>query len=168
MNILAIDPGPKVSGWVILEKESLKVLAHGSETPTKDVVSMVDDAAAGCMVYDENKFMFSVDRVACEMIASYGMAVGVEVFETCLQIGRICHAWDGDGYGAGDVILVKRQEAKMHLCHSPKAKDANVMQALKDKLGEVGTKKNPGPLYGISKHAWAALAVGVYAAETQL
>ena len=57
------------------------------------------------------------------------------------------------------------QKAKMHLCNSPRAKDANVSQALKDKLGEVGTAKAPGPLYGIAKHAWAALAVGVYAAE---
>ena len=166
MNVLAIDPGPKVSGWVILEKGSLKVLASGRATPTEGVIEMVDIAASGHIVRDENGLMHIVDDVACEMIASYGMAVGAEVFETCLQIGRICHAWE---YGtSGRVTLVKRQEAKMHLCHSPKAKDANVMQALKDKLGEVGTKKNPGPLYGISKHAWAALAVGVYAAETRI
>lgn len=166
MNILAIDPGPKVSGWVILEKESLKVLASGSATPTEGVIEMVELASCGLMVRDENMFMYNVDDVACEMIASYGMAVGAEVFETCLQIGRICHAWEYRT--SGHVTLVKRQEAKMHLCHSPKAKDANVMQALKDKLGDVGTKKNPGPLYGISKHAWAALAVGVFAAETRL
>ena len=162
MNILAIDPGPNVSGWVIINKDSLEVLASGSETPTADVVSMVSEL----FVVGSGQNVHFIDYLACEMIASYGMAVGAEVFETCVQIGRICRTWE---LGTGkNVILVKRQEAKMHLCHSPKARDANVMQAIKDKLGEVGTKKNPGPLYGISKHAWAALAVGIYAAETQL
>lgn len=162
MNILAIDPGPKVSGWVLLDKDTLEVLASGSETPTADVVKMVHSLFV--IGADQKAHFF--DYLACEMIASYGMAVGAEVFETCVQIGRICRTWE---LSTGkNVILVKRQEAKMHLCHSPKAKDANVTQAIKDKLGEVGTKKNPGPLYGISKHAWAALAVGIYAAETQL
>jgi hypothetical protein len=44
-----------------------------------------------------------------------------------------------------------------------RAKDANIRQALIDKLGAVGTKKAPGPLYGISGHLWAALAVADYA-----
>lgn len=162
MNVFAIDPGPKVSGWVLINKDSLEVIASGSATPTADVIKIVDDLF---FIGDNGETHF-IDYLACEMIASYGMAVGAEVFETCVQIGRICRTWEL--CTGKNVILVKRQEAKMHLCHSPKAKDANVMQAIKDKLGEVGTKKNPGPLYGISKHAWAALAVGIYAAETQL
>jgi hypothetical protein len=35
-----------------------------------------------------------------------------------------------------------------------------------DKLGVVGTKKNPGPLFGMKSHAWAALGVAVTALET--
>jgi hypothetical protein len=46
-----------------------------------------------------------------------------------------------------------------------RAKDPNVRQALLDKIGPVGTKKNPGPLYGVSGHGWSALAVAVYASE---
>jgi hypothetical protein len=38
-----------------------------------------------------------------------------------------------------------------------------VRQALIDRLGPQGTKKNPGPTYGMRSHLWAALAVGVYA-----
>ena len=154
MILLAIDPGPVGSGWVLLETEGLKVLASGKEDPTEKVVEAVRrNEIAG----------IPFASVACEMIASYGMAVGAEVFETCVQIGRICYAWESTT--GGNVRRIKRQEAKIHICHSSRAKDANVSQALKDKLGEVGTSKAPGPLFGIAKHAWAALAVGVYAAE---
>ncbi len=32
-----------------------------------------------------------------------------------------------------------------------------------DRASAVGTKKQPGPLYGVSSHAWQALAVAVVA-----
>ena len=41
-----------------------------------------------------------------------------------------------------------------------KAKDSNIRQALIDRFGPVGTKKNPGWFYGVSKDVWAAIAVG--------
>ena len=97
--------------------------------------------------------------LAVEMIASYGMPVGREVFETCVFIGRLIEAW------AGKFRKVYRQDVKLHLCKSNKAKDGNIRQALIDKLGPQGTKKSPGPTYGIKSHAWAALGVAVTAAE---
>jgi hypothetical protein len=93
--------------------------------------------------------------IAIEMIASYGMAVGADVFQTCVEIGRFVEV-------AGEhVSLVFRRDVKMHLCGSARAKDANIRQALLDRLGPVGTKKAPGPLYGVKSHIWAALAVAV-------
>jgi hypothetical protein len=53
----------------------------------------------------------------------------------------------------------------MHLCNSMRAKDANVRQALIDRFGPVGTKKQPGKLYGVATHYWAALGVAVYSAD---
>jgi hypothetical protein len=55
----------------------------------------------------------------------------------------------------------------MHLCGNARAKDANVRQALLDLYGDgtrqtaCGVKSKPGPLYGIKKDEWAALAVGL-------
>lgn len=93
--------------------------------------------------------------LAIEMIASYGMPVGREVFETCVWIGRFIEAWGGPWE------FVYRKDVKLHLCNSVRAKDANVAQALRDRFGEKGTKAKPGKLYGIRGDEWAALAVAV-------
>jgi hypothetical protein len=106
------------------------------------------------------------------MIASYGMAVGREVFETCVWIGRFTQAW----HAPAAVELVYRQDVKLHLCGNPRARDANIRQALLDlfpragggKTPQIGTKAKPGPLYGVSSHAWPALAVAITALETSI
>lgn len=148
--ILAIDPGTTQSGWCLLN--STPSVFKSGVLPNKEMLDAVQDAARlpgllhGCNV------------LAIEMVASYGMPVGREVFETVRWIGRFQQAWrDPEA-----VRLVYRQQVKLHLCGSPRAKDPNIWQALKDRLGEPGTKKNPGPLYGVQSHARAALAVAVY------
>lgn len=150
---LSIDPGPSVCGWVLFDPIDMRVIECGSATPTAEVADMVRNLQT-----PEGRIFGSI---SCEMIASYGMAVGKEVFETCVWIGRFIEA----AVPGMRVRLVYRQPVKLHLCGSPRAKDPNVAQALKDRFGEVGTKKNPGPLFGISKHAWAALAVAAYSAD---
>jgi hypothetical protein len=99
------------------------------------------------------------------MIASYGMPVGREVFETCLWIGRFVEAWASRG---GEYRLVYRREVKLHLCESVRANDANIRAALIDRFGPgkpaaIGTKKAPGPLYGLKGDEWAALGVALTA-----
>ena len=94
--------------------------------------------------------------VAVEWIESFGMAVGQSVFQTVFAIGRMVSEFPG-------ARLIPRRDVKLHLCGQSRAKDANIRQALIDRFGEPGTKKNPGALYGISKHRWAALAIAVTA-----
>jgi hypothetical protein len=98
-------------------------------------------------------------RCAIEMIASYGMAVGASTFETCVWIGRFIEV------ARVDVELIFRKDIKLFLCGTMRAKDANIRQALIDKIGPQGTKAQPGPTYGIKSHSWAALAVAVFAAQ---
>lgn len=140
--IIAIDPGTAKSALLVWD----------GKTPT--LPRIVD-----------NDVMLSWLRasaphlpLAVEMVACYGMAVGREVFETCLTIGRIQEIWESKLL---ECTLVYRKDVKMHLCGSMKAKDPNIRQALIDRFGVVGTKKNPGPLYGVSSHLWSALAVAV-------
>jgi hypothetical protein len=147
--MLAIDPGTDQSGWCVCLDG--RILDSG--------------VAPNDMLID--KVAEFHGRVAIEMIASYGMAVGREVFETCVWIGRFMQA----SRNPDTVRLVYRKDVKLHLCGSPKAKDANIRQALLDmfprsgggKTPQIGTKAQPGPLYGVSSHAWAALAVAITA-----
>lgn len=93
-----------------------------------------------------------------EMIASYGMAVGKEVFETCVWIGRF------EELALSRIVTTKyiyRKEEKINICNSMKAKDSNIRQALIDRFGIVGTKRNPGWFYGFKADIWSAYAVGI-------
>ena len=149
MIIVAIDPGPKQSARMVWidGKPSLAGIEDNS-TVREWVLAMTK--------FQPNAVL------AIEMIACYGMAVGAETFETCLFIGRLQEIWQSQGLS---VILVYRRDVKMHLCGTMKAKDANIRQALIDKYGIVGTKKNPGPLFGISSHLGSALAIAVTAED---
>lgn len=166
MIILALDPGPVETAWVEYDTEARKPCDYGHEANAKVLERVL---LAG--PYRQ--------LLAVEMIASYGMAVGKSVFETCLWIGRYIQAWhtrgpeyDPENVDTEPLRLVYRIEEKMHLCKSPKANDSNIRQAIMDRYGStkeaaVGTKKNPGPLYGVSGDVWAALAVAIVAAETE-
>lgn len=97
-----------------------------------------------------------------EQVQGYGMAVGAEVFETCVWTGRFLEAWGQ--YGC-DWRRLPRRAVKLHLCGQARAKDVNIRQALIDRYGgkdaAIGKKATPGPLYGIKADLWAALALGI-------
>lgn len=80
------------------------------------------------------------DLLVIEMIASYGMAVGESVFQTCVWIGRFEELALSR---IKETQYIYRKDEKMNLCHSMKAKDSNIRQALIDRFGPVGTKRNP-------------------------
>jgi hypothetical protein len=144
--ILAIDPGPVESAYVLMDGLTLKPLAFG-KLPNNDLRS---------------RFFGTKHYTAIEMVASFGMAVGAEVFETCVWIGRFMEA-----IGGMSCTRIPRIKVKQHLCHDSRAKDANIIQALKDRFGDKGTKKNPGWFYGFAADVWQAYALGVtYADDT--
>ena len=151
-SYLAIDPGPTKSAFVLWKDERIffsgivtnETLLHGIWAKQTGV---------------------HANSCAIEMIASYGMAVGREVFETCVWIGRYYEAWSGAN--GSRPLLIPRLAVKVHHCCSAKAKDSNIRQALIDRFGAPGTKRAPGVTYGLKADTWQAMALAVYAADTE-
>lgn len=145
LTVLALDPGTHQTGYVVFDGRNVK--QFGIE-PNETILRWL-----------KSDLFPAHDQVAIEMVACYGMAVGKEVFETCVWIGRFIERCEST------VRLVYRNQVKVHVCGSTKAKDTNVRQALIDKYGPIGKKKCPGPLYGMTSHVFAALGVADYSLE---
>lgn len=159
MRILALDPGTTETGWVLMEATTRRPVDFG-KTENRALLTTLE----------RNGFALDSDsHTVIEMVASYGMPVGAEVFETCVWIGRFAHAIDRcTGHEPG---LVKRLAVKTHWCHSARANDSNISQALVDRFAPgqpnhgKGTKTQPGFFYGFRADVWQAFALAVYAAD---
>lgn len=160
MNLVAVDPGSEQSASVWISPLPPHRPIEFSKQSNSALLEELKSAGA-------HGRPGGWDHLAIEMIASYGMPVGAEVFDTCVWIGRFIQAW------GGPYTLVYRREVKMFLCGNNTAKDGNIRQALIDRYGGKakaigkktgktdGVKNAPGPLYGISDDVWSALAVAV-------
>lgn len=151
MNVvIGIDPGPTQSAILFL---------HDDERIACDIMSneeMLDVLGPGGV---------KREKYAIEVVESFGMPVGREVFQTCEFIGRLRQR-----LGREFDLRLGRKDVKRYLCGSLRAKDSNVRAALIDLYGgsrqaACGTKKNPGPLYRVTSHCWSALAVAVTARD---
>lgn len=149
--ILSIDPGNIESAYCVIDKETYKPVEFGKIDNLELREKLINDL-----------HYFPIESIAIEMIASYGMPVGKEVFETCVWIGRFI-----ESFKCPFTWYIYRKDEKLNLCGNMKAKDSNIRQALIDRFGEVGTKKSPGWFYGFKKDIWAAYAVGVTLLDKQ-
>jgi len=111
-------------------------------------------------------YMLKADAVpvCIEMPESRGGAVSQSLLDTAAWVGRF-------DYDQKATLYTPRQ-IRSHFCGSPNSKRKQVRQDLIDRLGPVGTVKNPGPLYkigrhekvngeSVTEHLWDALAVAV-------
>ena len=157
--ILAIDPGNEQSAYVVIDKDLTPI--QFAKVENLELMELIKSG--------EFK---DCDHLAIEMIASYGMAVGKTVFETCVWIGRYMELLESQ-HGL-KATWVYRRDVKMNLCNSTRAKDSNVTQALVDRFAPYtrnkgkGTKKEPGFFYGFKADIWAAYAVGVTYADKKM
>ena len=158
--LIAIDPGTTESAYVVLSEGMatggylIDAMGLASNEELADIVT------GGSQTFE----------VACEVMRNMGQFVGESTFETAYWIGeyrRICkevgHSWHP----------VYRNDVKLFLCNSTRAKDADISTALASLYGGTGktpaeikrsakgVKANHGPLYGIKSHIWSALGVGV-------
>jgi hypothetical protein len=164
MRLLAIDPGTTESAYVVIDVSDRRPLRFG-KVPNDELLPWM---RAGRTLSQPT--LREVEHIAIEMVASYGMAVGREVFETCVWIGKFAEAL----HWVKNLDLVYRRDIKSHHCHSTKANDSNVKQALVDRFASgvsnhgKGSKADPGWFYGFAKDIWQAYALAVYAADQLL
>lgn len=150
-KLLAIDPGSSESAFVLMDQVTYRASEFG-KIPNEDMRDLL------------LRYRINTKALAIEMIASYGMPVGKEVFDTCLWIGRFLESWESMG---GQADLIYRREEKLLICGNPRANDATIRQALADRFAPgtgnygKGTKKEPGWFYGFKADVWQAYAVGV-------
>lgn len=155
MRVFAIDAGCTESGYVVVDLPNLTIVESG-KIKNEDLLKAVPLLSA------------SADIFALEMIASYGMPVGKEVFDTCIWIGRFVQVAEKNP------TYIYRKEVKLYLCGSTRAKDTNVRRSLIDRYAKhdyktgKGTKKYPDTFHGVTKDAWAAVAVAVTAYERKV
>jgi len=159
--VLCIDPGTTHSGVVVFDGEN--ILYSKPDFDNNELIKYVAyhrPVKIQSIVPDE----MHIKHLAIEMVASYGMSVGQTTFETVLWIGRFM-----ERFGYDKCTKIYRKDVKLFLCNSLRAKDANIRQAILDlfpatgggKTPQIGTKKQPGPLYGVTSHSISALAVGL-------
>ena len=157
-TVLAIDPGTTESAWVLIDADTRRPREFG-KTINLDLLDLIDWRLGESSV------------AAIEMVASYGMAVGSDVFETCVWVGRFTEAIRRYRFDRAAPGYVKRHAVKVHHCHSAKANDSNIRQALVDRFAPgqpnhgKGTKAAPGWFHGFHTDVWQAYALAVYAAD---
>lgn len=142
--IFAIDPGPVLSSYVVWN--GISILDH---TTTTNEMLRTHLHYSTCSSY------------ILEQIESYGMPVGKSIFDTVFECGRFYEI-------KPSLILIPRKEVKLHLCHSSRAKDSNIIQALKDRFEpDLLPKQRPkGILKKLVKDQWQAFALAVYYWDT--
>lgn len=169
MIVVGIDPGSEHSGIVFFNVEENRVIE------AEDVTNSV--ALAWCRGVSRARIPASnVQCLFVETIESMGLAVGKSTFQTCIWIGRFIQAFETTTGSAAR--LVSRGDEKTVLCGASTFRnpdtgkrkavgDGQIRKAIIERfpatgggaIPQIGTKAQPGPLYGVSGHCWQALAV---------
>lgn len=162
--VLGIDPGTTETAYCLCtmsDKQSplsLKVQQF-AKIENEDMAEVLENLVCESQVNKEIEEL----EIAIEHLESYGMAVGKTTFETAYFIGRlteICNRYDIA------ISRVYRHEEKNLICHSVKANDSTIKQALVDIFAEhpeinhgKGSKNKPDYFYGFKADCWSAFAI---------
>lgn len=147
--LMAIDPGNMQSAYAFVSDD---YTLHG--------FGKVENEKLRQIIYASSQ---DIDNMVIERVSCYGLAVGREVFDTCVWIGRYAEQYKGLTGREADGI--ERVKVKLHICNSSRAKDTNVRQALIDRFAThdfkngKGTKKDPDTFYGVKADIWAAIGL---------
>lgn len=187
--VLGLDPGTTHSALVLVDLEMetvegrwllnnpqlqmvLKALADGTDVPVFEddrLSHKTKVAVQDAHIRERLKQPLEYPRpefLVVEMISSYSQAVGRAVYETCAWLGRFIETFlDDVAISASSrraaYTLILRSQVRMQIAGAARSGDPQVRRALLDRMGEAGTAKNPGPLYGMKADLFSALAVAI-------
>lgn len=122
MTILALDPGPALTGYVVWDGERVR-----------DTGTVPNDVMLAYVQEERRKY----ELLAIEKVQLYtGASAGESVFGTCRWSGRYEQA-------AGEpVVYVTFPEVRLHLTGASKGNEAAVRLALLDRFGHGAVKRN--------------------------
>jgi len=182
MKIFAIDPGSEKSSFVIWDPARDIILEHGLDVGNGILIQRV-------------RTLEEQMHLVIERIASQGMIVGQETFDTADYVGAL-----GEAYVHKYLVhKIFRRTIRIWCCGSPTAGDSNIRRFVIDRYhGEaqaIGGKKcpkckgkgwfgsgrkecpvckgakwryPPGKLFGIAADEWQAMALAIYFFENLL
>ena len=158
MPILGIDPGPVTSGVVVYDTKARRVVASNAKATHDEVLNLIDDSGASVVV---------IERPAA--MGQIGVGMAGHMLDTAWVAGGFAEYARANGRRSEHVT---RREVLRNLgVHTGKGSaDSRVRAAcIADHGGTaaVGRKASPGPLYGVSSHAWQALGLVLAWMEAQ-
>lgn len=159
MIVLGIDPGPETHGAVLYDTEARRVLWSAKTIESIDLETKVESLHATRL----RPFRIVIERPTAMGVIGVGMAG--HMLDTAWVAGRLAGV-------LGEVHALKietmtRREVLRHLgvLSGKGSADSRVRAACiadHETPGgppAVGRKAAPGPLYGVSSHAWQALGL---------
>lgn len=181
MIVCGVDPGTDKSGFVVFDTEKRRVL-FSMDLKNEIVRAILRGESDFPLIPDVETW----GAFFIEDIESMGLVVGKSTFVTLKWIGKFIEAYE---YCTKSFATeISRGDEKIVLCGTktvinPKTGkrktigDSEVRQAVIDRFppdgyttrgepSQIGTKKAPGPLYGVKGHCWQAMAVVITGMET--
>lgn len=157
MLTLAIDPGPKASGAVLYDPDARQVLWADPAAPTRLLYDQL------WIPHPDLPWWGRDVLVLVERMRSQGQS-GNDLMTTAEVGGRLQQAALCGGHA---VCLVTRTQVLVSLgclrkgAPGGKSRDSKVNAAVRALLGPKGTKKAPGPTWGVTSHATQALGLAL-------
>lgn len=158
--ILGIDPG-KTLGWCVYDVQGRRVVEAG-EVKDVDPLDRESWQTVRKTLADNVAYL---DAVAIEGVGNFGGKLGKPLLQTATQVGRLAEMAT---FWGRRWTVITQPDVKRTICGRIDLKDGAVNDCIREHVGgDKGTKKAPGPLYGVGGHAWSAVAVAI-AASIQL
>lgn len=155
-SILAVDPGSERSAWLVLDGD--RIASDDADGPLYGIVDNETLLEVIRRWHDDARIALVplLRAVVIEDIEPRQQPLGREVADTLRWIGRYMEAAH-----PVPVTLLPRRVVARHLCDGPHPGDPEVRGALLDRWGGKDATRKGGPLHGVVRDLWSALALAV-------